>query len=813
MSAKKSYIPLKLLLSYIALAALVGVVAWFLYSENTLFTKNENKITVENQKILKVSQLLSNMYKAESFVRSTLQSDSDKDFINYTQQIDTLRNEIDSLKILTNSEYQNILLDSVKILLSQKTENIRQLKIIKSKGTDDKAIKVALQKISNMEGRLRKLALEDLFKNPSKLQTNQRRVWEKYVEYINSNVPNDSTNTLSQQALDSMLTVSKKALKDVVAATANKNESLAVQERKLLDNEILISEKLRRIVNVLEKELVQNITINTENREKSLQKTNQIVAYAALVGFVLTISFLVLILNDFSKSQSYKKQLESANQATQKLLKNREQLIATVSHDLKTPLNTILGYTELLNSSEMSKKQLNYTSNIKGSSEYISKLVQDLLDLTQIEAGKISIEAVPYSLRKYIEEVAHNVQAIYHTKPIELQISIDKNLEGLIVGDSFRLRQILSNLIGNAYKFTNDGSIKIEATANEFLKTFTIKVIDTGIGIDLSKQQIIFEEFRQADDSVVKKYGGSGLGLTISKKMAELLGGNLQLESEVGRGSTFVLILPLVKSLQKEQVENLVPLSSLILTAIVVDDDQGLLSLTTEVLQNAGIKVLSFSNPLMALQAAKNSDFDFIISDIQMPMIDGFKLLKLIQTDSDNNFSEQPIIALTGRTDLADSAYYEAGFTKVVKKPYTPNALLNCISELFQAQQKDLELTSETIDNKSFYLNDLRAFTASDESKLIEILEIFIEKSRSNLEALQKAFDSQDESSISNICHQMQPMLRQLRATNIANQLSEYEKEPGQIFANAEDFPTLKNEISQLLEEIEDSINNQDRIS
>ena len=252
-----------------------------------------------------------------------------------------------------------------------------------------------------------------------------------------------------------MLTVSKKALKDVVVATANKNESLAVQERKLLDNEILISEKLRRIVNVLEKELIQNITLNTENREKSLQKTNQIVAYAALVGFVLTISFLVLILNDFSKSQSYKKQLESANLETEKLLKNREQLIATVSHDLKTPLNTILGYTELLSSSDLSKKQLNYTSNIKGSSEYISKLVQDLLDLTQIEAGKISIETIPFSLRKYIEEVANNVQAIYSTKPIELQISIDKSLDGLIVGDSFRLRQILSNLIGNAYKFTS----------------------------------------------------------------------------------------------------------------------------------------------------------------------------------------------------------------------------------------------------------------------------------------------------------------------------------------------------------------------
>lgn len=813
MATKKSYIPLKLLLSYIALAALVVGVAWFLYSENTLFTKNENKITIENQKILKVSQLLSNMYKAESFVRSTMQSDSETEFQNYTQQIDTLKNEIDSLKILTNSDYQKVLLDSVKILLTQKTENILQLKVIKSKGTDDQAIKVALQKIATMEGRLRKLALEDLFKNPSKLQTNQRRVWEKYVEYINSNVPNDSTNTLSQQALDSMLNVSKKALKDVVVATANKKESLAVQEKKLLENETLISEKLRRIVNVLEKELVQNITLNTENREKSLQKTNQIVGYAAIIGFVLTLSFLVLILNDFSRSQSYKAQLESANLATEKLLKNREQLITTVSHDLKTPLSTILGYTELLSTSDLSKKQLHYASNIRGSSEYISKLVQDLLDLTQIEAGKISIDAVPYSLRKYIEEVATNVQAIYAAKPIELEISIDSELDGLIVGDSFRLRQILSNLIGNAYKFTNEGSIKIEATANEFQKLFAIRVVDTGIGIDLSKQQIIFEEFQQADDTVVKRYGGSGLGLTISRKMAQLLGGKLELHSNVGQGSTFILTLPLIKSSITENKQNEVALSTLNLTAIVVDDDESLLSLTTEVLQKSGIKVLSFSNPLLALQAAKNEDFDLIISDIQMPSIDGFKLLKLIQTDSDNNFSDQPIIALTGRSDLADSDYYNAGFTQIVKKPYTPNALLNCISILFKAAQKDLETTSETTEDKTFYLDDLRAFTASDDLKLREIIEIFVEKTRANLQQLQEAFETENISNVESICHQMQPMLRQLRALKIANQLAVYEKDPRKILDNIKDFPKLKSELIQLLDDLESSINNQDHIS
>ncbi|RZJ98100.1 MAG: HAMP domain-containing histidine kinase, partial [Flavobacterium sp.] len=245
-----------------------------------------------------------------------------------------------------------------------------------------------------------------------------------------------------------------------------------------------------------------------------------------------------------SKTESYKTQLEIANAKAKKLLNDREQLISTVSHDLKTPLSTIVGYSELLSNSDLNTKQKHYNKNIKSSSEYISKLVQDLLDFTKIEAGKIVVEPIPFSLSVVIDEVAKNIQAVYSQKEIDLRINIDPEFTKNIVTDPFRLRQILSNLIGNAYKFTLKGSIAIEAKIID--ENVSISVIDTGIGIKESSQKIVFEEFTQANDGIEKIFGGTGLGLTIAKKMAETLNGTLKLESKFGYGSTFTIQFPLV---------------------------------------------------------------------------------------------------------------------------------------------------------------------------------------------------------------------------------------------------------------------------
>lgn len=805
MDIKKSHIPLKVFISYIALAVLAVSVGWILYSEKVVFSETETKLAAENHTILKVSNLLSNLYKTESLARLTLQSNSEKDFENYSRQSAALRVEIDSLKTVVTSNYQITLLDSVNYLLSEKKANIQQLKTIKNKADDEIAVNKAIQDLTQMEVSLKKLQLQDFVKDPNNLGAYQRSVLIKYVNYLNQNIPSDATNTLSQKALDSVLVASKMLLKEVSREMLLRSEKLNREERKLLQNEMALSEQLRNILNVIEREIILNTTKSNSEKETVLKKTNEIVAIAALIGFLLTLFFSVLILSDFSKTESYKKQLEIANSKAQSILKNREQLIATVSHDLKTPLSTIVGYTELIGHSELNKKQDYYIKNIKSASGYITQLVQDLLDFTQIEAGKITIESIPFSLKEMLHEVAKSIQSVYANKNIALRIETDETFNNSILSDPFRLRQILTNIIGNAFKFTEKGFIQIEAKANLKDGWIQIRIADSGIGIQKDKQQLIFEEFTQADDSIEKSYGGTGLGLTISKKMVEILGGKLSLNSDYGKGSTFKIYIPL----------QLAPLPTLDTQAIalqnkrilVLDDDLSFLSLTTEILEQKNYRVLSFSQAKEALQALKNTPLDAIITDIQMPGIDGFAFLEQLKKLSTH--SNLPVIALTGRTDLEQNSYTDAGFTAVVRKPYTPQKLIQVLETILTnrilSSEKTITDTSVPGD-KLYSLETIASFLPDDTHALNEVLIVFLQSSKENLVLLEKAIAAEDRLEIRDISHRMYPMFKQLHAKEIGILLEDFERKQTSLPQLNLDFQILKTKIQLLFVQLEREI-------
>ncbi|MFV8441569.1 hybrid sensor histidine kinase/response regulator [Flavobacterium sp. LB2P44] len=810
MESKKSYIPIKIFISYLILALLFVSVSWFLYTENKKFSKTEKRFTEKSSSILKVSNLLSDLYKTESLARIAVQSESAKDFKNYVFKTASLKMDIDSLKTLVSTPYQNQLLDSVKYLLSEKTKNIQQLKAIKNKTEDELAVSNAINNLTKMESSMRKLQLEDFVKDPSSMGVYERNVLKKYVAYLNQNIPDDSTNTLSKKASDSILSVSKMLLNEVQKETAKKKQLLNQEENKLLENELSISDQLRKVLSTIEREIILNTTVNYLEREKSLKKTNQIVTTAAIIGLLLTLFFLIIILNDYSKTQSYKKQLEVANSKTKKLLTSREQLIATVSHDLKTPLSTIVGYTELLGNSDLTNKQLYYTKNIKESSDYIAQLVQDLLDFTQIEAGKITIEKIPFSLYKILNEVGNNIQSVYRQKPIRLHIEIDPNLKQRIVGDPFRLRQILSNIIGNAFKFTEKGFIKIQAKIDHETNTIAVLIEDSGIGIEEKNQQLIFEEFTQADESIEKKYGGSGLGLTISKKMTAILGGQLHLKSELGKGSVFEILIPLKFDDTLIQKKSNNHPAKKELTAIIIDDDESLLKLTTEILRQHQYLVYPFNNANEALDWIKTSVFDFIITDIQMPVIDGFLFLETLKNTSEYNYENQPVIAVTGRNDLDLEHYKKAGFITVIYKPYSPKALLKTIKAVLNKSEIPIEspvpinITDAT---KPYSLKALKSFLSNDNVALKEVLISFMTSTKENLEFLEQAALAINYAEIKNIAHKMNPMFKQIKASGIIPILDKLELKDCTVIEMSTGIIDLKNKISALFVLLEKEIN------
>ena len=793
MESKKSYTPIKVLLSYVALLTLVVGVGWLLYTENAVYNKLEDKIAFEKSKYVKVSKLFSNVYKIESLARKTIQTNSGKDFKSYLVEKDSLTSRIDSLKQIVTTQYQKTLLDSISYLMSEKTKNIQQLKTLKNKADDEVSVDNAIDEITKMEFKLRKLELRDFAKNPNQLGSYQRNVLQKYVDYLNQNIPDDSTNTLSKKASDSILANSKKLLHSVKQKTEKKKESLNFEENKLLKNEIAISEQLQKVLRVIEREIIVNSIKNNSLKDKSLKKVNKIVTASAIIGLILTVFFSILIVSDYSKSQLYKKQLEIANFKTKNLLKSREQLISTVSHDLKTPLSTIVGYTELLGTSDVNTKQSYFIKNIKNSSEYITQLVQDLLDFSQIEAGKITIEKVPFLLPEVIDDVAKNIQSVYKQKSIDLIITIDEELKKRIVGDPFRMKQILSNIIGNAYKFTEEGYIKINAHKAINDNFFIVSIEDSGIGIAKGNQKLVFEEFTQANENIEKKYGGTGLGLSICKKIIKILGGKLNLESEFGKGSTFTIELPLQFDTSINTIAEIkkpVILNKEKYTFVVIDDDINLLNLTSSVLKQEKHKVLSFDNASKALKAIESTNFDFIITDIQMPIMDGFLFLEKLKKSNYSTYKSQPIIALTGREDLDFSVFTEAGFTTVVKKPYSPKVLLETIQHILENKEVPIvavNKTNEITAAKGYSLETLEHFLGNDAEALKEVLEQFIESSEENLTYFENAVGEKNAPEINAIAHRMAPMFRQIEAHEIANILNTFEKND---FDNA-DLETL----------------------
>ena len=813
MEKKFTNIPLKVFISYLILAALVISVGWILYSENVVYSNIENKIALEKNNVIRISKLFSNVYQTESLARKAIQSNSEKDFQDYIVQTDSLQTRIDSLKQVVSGAYQVKLLDSVNILLSEKTQNIIQLKSIKSKATDEISVDNAINNIAKLELSLQKLQLHDFTKNPEKLGSYQRKVLQKYVDYMNSNIPDDSTNTLSKKTTDSILAVSKKLLNDVKRATEQKKESISAQENKLLKNEILISDQLRKVLRIIEGEIIVYANRNNSEKEKSLKKINEIITFAAIIGLLLTVFFSILITSDFSKTQLYKRQLETANLKAENLLKSREQLISTVSHDLKTPLSTIVGYTELLGNSDMNTKQHYYINNIKNSSEYISRLVQDLLDFSQLEAGKIAIEQTYFMLPEIIHQVATNIQSVFSSKAIDLQVVASEKLNKPIIGDPFRLKQILINLVGNAYKFTEKGHIKINSQLDKTEKFILITIEDSGIGIEQTSQKLVFEEFSQANENIEKKYGGTGLGLNISKKMIALLGGELRLKKSSSQGSIFEIKLPLIYA-EEKIIKTSTPTPVLIKTTnndkniIVVDDDVDLLKLTTEVLKQYQYKVVGFTIAEKAIEHLKEYTFDLVITDIQMPNMDGFLFAKTIQSLADF-YKNQPIIAVTGQSDINDIKYKEAGFSTVIKKPFTPQILLKTIDAVFNKQEipvQEIELSKKDT-SQLFSLDSINAFLNHDEVDVKTILTSFVTSTATNLVLLQSYVNENDFEKIKAISHKMIPMFKQIESDEIAALLTNLETNDYSQAEVKSIYEKLQPQISKVIALIEKYIN------
>ncbi|MEZ4969380.1 MAG: ATP-binding protein [Flavobacteriaceae bacterium] len=768
MNRTKNKFTFKIMFSYLMLGVLTLVVAYFIYTEIKVFVSTDTG-TENDAKLLKTGSLLTELYEAESLSKLALQKKTPKSFTVYAQKIDSIFITIDSLKLLTVNDYQKKMLDSVQGLLKKKVFNSNELLRLKRKSEADNSIDNALKEFSKIEESLGKITPESLNPNYLDLPPDAQNTIKKWAEFLSKNVPKDTSAIPVSQQVDSVLTVSKTLLAEAKQSSTKALRSVAQKELQLNRADLEISQQLRSIISAFEQEVITKSYNDNLKKQTALKRSLRVAGFASLLGIAIVGLFTFLITKDYWKVQLYRQQLEKEKKFSESLLKSREQLIATVSHDLRTPLNAITGYSELMENTGLSGKQVSYIKNVKSASKYVDSLVNDLLDFSKLEAGKIKMEQTAFILSDLIRETAENLKEINLKKPIDLQIKIDSQLDNTVLGDPFRIRQILTNLIGNAYKFTHEGFIKVNAKvvreANGNYHTL-IQVTDSGIGIKKEKQEHIFKEFAQAEEHTDKKYGGYGLGLTISKKLTELLGGKISLRSQENKGSTFSIEIPLKISKKPWHSNKKIEIGPQVgLSLLIIDDDPAMLKLLKEVCLHLGLFAHTFTNFHEVLKTA-TLQYDVVLTDIQMPNITGFEVLNKLQNNSYSHYAGQPIVAMTGRKDLKREQYIEVGFSDILQKPFTKEMFLKVLANLFPQvlpeRPQSRTNTEMASGSNLFHLGVISSFLGEDKEGIAEVLETFIADTESNMKKLKVAVDDLDIENVNAVSHRMLPMFRQL---------------------------------------------------
>lgn len=431
-------------------------------------------------------------------------------------------------------------------------------------------------------------------------------------------------------------------------------------------------------------EALKNVPVTTDEKVKDTM--------TFLVNIVQMISEITL---EKIEQKRQADELIIAKNIADEASRSKSNFLANMSHEIRTPLNGIIGMIQLIQMTPLTKEQEEFINICQTSSGALLTVINDILDFSKIQAGNDILREIKFELDKIIKEVVDIFKSSISKKNLSLEVKIDPEVPNCLIGDAFRFRQILSNIIGNAVKYTPKGSIEITVSQKDTLirdKIFLeVHVKDTGIGIDLDHKNNLFTSFYQVDDSNTRKYGGTGLGLAISKGIVELMGGTIWVESEFGEGSDFIFTLEMktdtgeksekVLDFQQRKPESDINKNCKIL---VVEDDKISRMVANKILEKIFTNIKVAENGQEAYDLCRKEKFDVILMDIQMPVMGGYEATRMIRKLEKDNEQKTIIIATTAlayEQDIADSI--EAGMDDYLSKPIEKESLLKKIENLY----------------------------------------------------------------------------------------------------------------------------------
>jgi len=641
---------------------------------------------------------------------------------------------------------------------------------------------------------------------------------------------NEIYEQLEEPRFDTLITVTeKKSILRRIFGTVKTLKDTSVQKRKIQQDEIreqidLLQQKINsreEKVDLLESELIRrnvlltqriNELVTLEERNEAaglIQKSEEAsrlakITYNRLAGFLLAAVILLLLViyilyNYLKKRRAYEKGLQSARKEAENLANAKEQFAANVSHEMRTPANAIFGLAEQLLKRKNNDNIDEQIAVLSKSANHLNQIINDTLDFTKIKSGKIRIENIHFSPKKLFNEIYIIEKFQADQKSIVLSFELEENLPAALIGDPLRLRQILLNIIGNAIKFTEQGEVTINVKSTKAegkMVELKMKISDTGIGISENDQQIIFNEFVQAENSAGKKYRGTGLGLAIVKKLVELQGGTINLDSQPGIGTTFNITMQFPEGDEKlieedKTFSQIIPEKIRSLRILIADDEEYNRFVFKSIFNKWKLGFAEVNNGQEVVLEALNGEFDIVLMDVRMPKKNGIDAAKEILERK----PETKIIAITATENKEEKQKcMEAGMVGFLSKPFSEDQLLAVIQSATDGDNKNTQ--------KPAVISALEKLAGNDKKFLQEMITLFIHSTEKGINEISEAIHKKDWRNVSDVAHKIAPQCRQSGNQALYETFKELEKEALKELANSKRLEKLFGKIEKIISDI-----------
>lgn len=796
-------IKLKVVTGFILLLSLALVAVLSIIKLATQLTPPDSGVSTSVTKLTVTSNLLSSLIEADGQARAFVSTGDPSYLTRYQLQVEKTRAFVDTLKIssLSNTN-QYLRMLAVDSLLDLK--RVMYNKYFELKQQDSVKESINFNEITEQYGDSIRLPDRTISRTITKLIPQEeapkpgliRKLWNNLVgkkksDTIVKYVPETSVvydTIMAYKAVrDTTLSLVKSQLARIEEQEKVSRQQAIEREMMLVQSDQDIMNEIRAVLLLYEKEEISRVINGTENSQSVLKRLWNTALGLAGIGLLTSLIFITMIWKDLAKSTFYRKQLEKARLLAETLLKVKEQFLANMSHEIRTPLTSIIGFTEMLSESSVNPEQAKYIKFINSSSVHLLELINDLLDFSKIDSGKLTFESRPFNPEELFEQAFETLKPRAEEKGLEMILK--QSIPPMILaGDTLRIRQIVYNLLSNSIKFTEKGKIMLQTKAtlssNNELATLIIRVADTGIGIPKEKLDVIFDEFTQVDHSITRKYGGSGLGLAISKKLVEMMNGKISVLSRSEEGTIFTIKITLpiydgnevVEEIRRDEVSKL-NLDNL--RILLAEDDQTTRLLLAEFLNKHKAKVTEAGNGIKAWELYNKNphDFDLIMTDIQMPGLSGPEFVeKILDKCRVENLESPVIIGLTAHADNNEIAKYkEQGMSYFLMKPFKNSELRQVLkSSGLKNKVTQSKLAVDSVDD-GLDLSSFRKFAGDDEESLHRILASLSNNLSETANEMQKAYNENKLSELSLLAHRMLPNTRLLGASDVAASLKSLE--------------------------------------